>query len=110
MDWIELLKMIFELDRQLDAAIAHLGPAIYLLLFAVVFCEIAFIPVFFLPGDPLLFICGALCATGALNIWAIMPLLVMACVGGSIVGYQIGRSVGQKISSANYRWIDRTAL
>jgi membrane-associated protein len=110
MDWIELLKMIFELDRQLDAAIAHLGPAIYLLLFAVVFGEIAFIPLFFLPGDPLLFICGALCATGALSIWILTPLLFCACVSGSVVSYRIGRAVGNRISSANYRWLDRDAL
>jgi membrane-associated protein len=110
MDWVELLRMVLHLDQQLDSAIAHLGPAIYLMLFVVVFCEIAFIPLFFLPGDPLLFICGALCATGALSIWAVMPLLFTACVVGSIVSYYVGRAVGKRISSANHRWLDRTAL
>jgi membrane-associated protein len=110
MDWLELLWMVLHLDKQLDTAIAHLGPAVYLMLFAVVFCEIAFIPLFFLPGDPLLFICGALCATGALSIWAVTPLLFIACVTGSVVSYQIGRALGERIAGANYRWLDRTAL
>src|SRR5947209_2660836 len=110
MDWVELLRMVLHLDQQLDSAIAHLGPAVYLMLFAVVFCEIAFIPLFFLPGDPLLFICGALCATGALNIWAVTPLLFVACLAGSVVSYRTGRALGDRIATGNYRWIDRTAL
>jgi membrane-associated protein len=110
MDWIDLLQMIVHLDQQLDGAIAQLGSAAYLLLFAVVFCEIAFIPVFFLPGDPLLFISGALCATGALSIWFLMPLLFVACVAGSIVSYQIGRAAGDRVSSADYKWLNRAAL
>jgi membrane-associated protein len=110
MDWTELPWMLLHLDQQLDIAVAHLGPAVYLMLFAVVFCEIAFIPLFFLPGDPLLFICGALCATGALKIWIVMPLLFTACVAASLVSYRTGRAVGQKLSRSNYRWLDRTAL
>jgi membrane-associated protein len=110
MDWTELLWMVLHLDQRLDSAIAHLGPAVYLMLFAVLFCEIAFIPLFFLPGDPLLFICGALCATGALNIWAVTPLLFVACVTGSVVSYQIGRALGERIAGVNYKWLDRTAL
>src|SRR4051812_45698463 len=102
--------MVLHLDQQLDSAIAHLGPAVYVLIFAVVFWELAFIPLFFLPGDPLLFICGALCASGALNIRAVTPLLFTACLTGSLVSYQIGRAVGEKLSVTNYRWVDRTAL
>lgn len=110
MDWTDFFWMLLHLDRQLDIAVAHLGPAVYLMLFAVVFCEIAFIPLFFLPGDPLLFICGALCATGALNIWIATPLLFTASVAGSLVSYQIGRAIGDKLSRSNYRWLDRAAL
>ena len=110
MDWLELLQMLLHLDQQLDSVVAALGPAVYLLLFAVVFCEISFLPLFFLPGDPLLFICGALCATGALSIGVVMPVLFAACVGGSIVNYRIGRAVGETISSAQSKWVDPAAL
>jgi membrane-associated protein len=110
MSWIELLEMILHLDQQLDIAIVQLGPTIYLMLFAVVFCEIAFLPLFFLPGDPLLFICGALCAAGALNIWAVMPILFAACVAGNVTGYQIGRLLGNRISGTGHAWLNREAL
>src|SRR5690242_16870535 len=110
MDWIELLQMILHLDQQLDSAVAHLGSAIYVVLFAVVFLEIGVIPLFFLPGDPLLFICGALASTGVLSIWVLMPLLFVACVGGSAVSYQVGRALGTVISSAEHKWLDPTAL
>src|SRR3982751_6914972 len=110
MDSMELLQLGLHFDRHLESVIALYGTTVYLMLFAVVFCEIAFIPLFFLPGDPLLFICGALCATGVLKIWIVMPLLFTACVAASLVSYRIGRAVGQKLSRSNYRWLDRTAL
>ena len=110
MSGLELLQMALKLDQHLEGAISQLGPAVYLMLFAVVFCEIAFIPLFFLPGDPLLFICGALCAAGALSIGIVMPLLFVACVAGSVVSYGTGRAIGQTIFSTDRRWIDAAAL
>jgi membrane-associated protein len=70
MDWIGLLQLGLHFDRHLESVVALYGMAIYVMLFAIVFCEIAFIPLFFLPGDPLLFICGALCAAGSLKLVA----------------------------------------
>jgi membrane-associated protein len=83
---------------------------VYAMLFAIVFVEIAFLPLFFLPGDPLIFICGAFAATGSLNVWLVMPVLFAATVGGSIINYWIGRAIGEKVYTANYRWLDKNAL
>src|SRR5690242_5095699 len=110
MDSIELLQMIVHLDQQLDVAVGHLGPVVYGVLFAVVFLEIGVIPLFFLPGDPLLFICGALASTGALSIWVLMPLLFAACLGGSLASYQMGRVLGRTVSSGDHKWLDPAAL
>ena len=55
MDFLQLLHFFTSLDAQLGQLIAAHGHLIYLLLFAIVFCEIAFLPLFFLPGDPLIF-------------------------------------------------------
>lgn len=74
------------------------------------FCEIAFLPLFFLPGDPLIFICGAFCATGAISLWIVMPLLFVATVAGSAVNFRIGRAIGQKVFTQDYRWLDQAAL
>lgn len=110
MNWIELLQMGLNFDRHLESIIALYGATVYVMLFAIVFSEIAFIPLFFLPGDPLLFVCGALCATGVMNVAILVPLLFVAAVAGSIVNYWIGRAIGQKLYTTDYKWVDKAAL
>ncbi|SMG57693.1 VTT domain-containing protein [Paraburkholderia susongensis] len=110
MNLMNVLQIALHLDQHLSALIQQFGTAIYALLFLVVFVEYGFLPLFFLPGDPLIFICGALAATGALNAWIVAPVLFVATIGGSIVGYGLGRAVGQKVYTANYYWLNRSAL
>ncbi|HEY4297241.1 MAG TPA: VTT domain-containing protein [Paraburkholderia sp.] len=110
MDLLNLLQIALHLDQHLNALILQFGTGIYALLFVVVFVEYGFLPLFFLPGDPLIFICGALAATGALNAWIVAPVLFVATVGGSIVGYALGRAFGEKVYTANYRWLNQHAL
>ena len=110
MDLMHLLQVALHFDSHLGGLIEQYGTAVYAMLFAIVFVEIAFLPLFFLPGDPLIFICGAFAATGALNVWLVIPVLFAATVGGSIVNYWIGRAIGEKVYTANYRWLDKNAL
>ena len=110
MDWMQLLHTVLHLDRNLGAVIAQYGLAVYAILFAMVFVEIGILPLFFLPGDPLLFVCGAFCATGAMNIWAVMGVLFAATVGGSCLNHRIGQAVGQRVFTRDYRWLDKAAL
>jgi len=110
MNLINVLQIALHLDQHLSALILQFGSAVYALLFVVVFVEYGFLPLFFLPGDPLIFICGALAATGALNVWIVAPVLFVATVGGSIVGYGLGRAVGEKVYTSNYVWLNRGAL
>src|SRR5258707_10820873 len=110
MDVMHLLQIALHFDRHLGGLIGQYGAAVYAMLFAIVFVEIAFLPLFFLPGDPLIFICGAFAATHALNVWLVMPVLFAATVLGSIVNYGIGRAIGEKVYTADYRWLDRNAL
>jgi len=110
MDWLHLLQTALHFDQHVGSAAAQYGAAIYAMLFAIIFCEIAFIPLFFLPGDPLLFICGAFCATGAISIWIVMPVLFVATVAGSVVSYRVGRAIGSTVFTRDYRWLDKAAL
>ena len=110
MTLMNALQIALHLDQHLSALIVQFGTAIYALLFVVVFVEYGFLPLFFLPGDPLIFICGALAATGALNVWIIAPVLFVATVAGSLVGYAIGHAVGDKVYTRNYYWLNRNAL
>lgn len=107
---MQILQLVLHFDRHLGDAIAQYGTLVYFMLFAIVFCEMAFLPLFFLPGDPLLFICGAFCAMGGISPWLVMPVLFVAAVAGSMVNYGIGRRIGRSVFTRDYRWLDRAAL
>lgn len=110
MDFLQLLHALLHFDQNLGGLIAQHGALVYAALFVLVFLEIGLLPLFFLPGDPLLFICGAFCATGAMSLWALIPALYVATVLGSVLNYAIGRAVGEQVYAHNSRWLDRDAL
>jgi len=110
MDFMQLLHVVPHFDVHLGSAIAEHGTAIYAILFTIIFVEIGIVPLFFLPGDPLLFLCGAFCATGAISIWIVAPVLFAATIAGSVLSYWSGRVVGQRVFTHEYRWLDKAAL
>lgn len=110
MDFLQFFDMILHVDKYLGTFIAEYGTMVYVVLFAIVFCETGLVVLPFLPGDSLLFIAGAFCATGAMNEWLLMSLLVIAAVTGNTVNYWIGRAIGQKVFTHDYRWLDKDAL
>jgi len=55
-------------DKELAAITAKYGTATYAILWGIVFAETGLVITPFLPGDSLLFACGALCALGSLNL------------------------------------------
>lgn len=110
MDFMQLLDMILHIDKYLGIVIAEYGTMAYVVLSGIVFAETGLVVFPFLPGDTLLFIGGAFCASGAMNIWLLMALLVTAAVTGNTVNYWIGRAIGKKVFTHDYRWIDRAAL
>ncbi|HYD79218.1 MAG TPA: VTT domain-containing protein [Paucimonas sp.] len=110
MDWMQLLDMIMHIDKSLGLIIQQYGTMVYVVLFAIVFAETGLVIFPFLPGDSLLFIGGAFCATGAMNIWLLMALLLVAAIGGNTVNYWIGSAIGHRVFTHDYKWIDREAL
>ena len=106
-----LLDWVLHVDKQhLEDLIRNYGSLVYFLLAAIVFSETGLVVTFFLPGDTLLFIGGAICAGGGMNIWFLMALLIVAAVSGSTLNYWIGSYIGHKVFTHNYRWIDQDAL
>jgi len=69
----------------------------YVILVAIVFTETGLLVGFFLPGDSLLITAGLVAATGALDIWWLNGLLIVAAVVGDSVGYAIGYRAGPRI-------------
>lgn len=101
-----LVDLFFHLDRHLNEWVGALGPWIFVVLFAIVFCETGLVVTPFLPGDSLLFALGALAATEA----SVLPLaLLLAVLGGAAilgdtVNYAIGARVGPRVFCSTTRW------
>ena len=110
MDLMQLFDMILHVDKTLGTLLAQYGTYVYIVLFAIVFCETGLVLFFFLPGDTLLFIAGAFCATGQMNYPLLMALLITAAVTGNTVNYYVGRAIGHRVFTHNYRWINKDAL
>ncbi len=110
MELSELFGMLLHVDKTLGTMLVNYGAAVYALLFAIVFAETGLVVFPFLPGDTLLFVGGAFCASGTMNVWLLVSLLIVAAVTGNTVNYLIGRAIGSKAYTQNYRWLDRHAL
>jgi membrane-associated protein len=92
-----LLDLFLHLDRHLADFVALYGVWIYAALFIIIFAETGLVLTPFLPGDSLLFAAGALAATGALDVWLLLGLLMAAAILGDAVNYSIGRYVGPRV-------------
>jgi membrane-associated protein len=110
MDLMQFFDMIVHVDKTLGTLLAQYGIYVYAVLFAIVFCETGLVVLFFFPGDTLLFIAGAFCATGQMNLALLMTLLVIAAVTGNTLNYWIGEAIGQRVFTHDYRWINKDAL
>lgn len=110
MDFAQFFDLILHVDKYLGEVIKNYGALVYVLICAIVFCETGLVVMFFLPGDTLLFIGGAFCASGAISVWALMGLLIVAAVSGSTLNYWIGSFIGHKVFTNRYRWLDQDAL
>ena len=110
MDFMQFFDMVLHVDTYLGTVIEQYGTMVYWVLFAIVFCETGLVVLPFLPGDTLLFIGGAFCATGAMNEWLLIALLIVAAVGGNTINYWIGSAIGHKVFTHDYKWIDKAAL
>lgn len=110
MDLVQFLGMLVHVDKTLGILIDQYGTLVYAVLFAIVFCETGLVVLFFFPGDTLLFIAGAFCATGQMNLAVLISLLVLAAVTGNTLNYWIGSKIGQRVFTHDYRWINKEAL
>ena len=112
MEWLaSLWEIALHLDRHLADFLAAHGAWVYALLFAIVFCETGLVVMPFLPGDSLLFVIGALAATGGISPQVAAATLVCAALCGDNVNYWIGRWLGPRVFGASdARWFNRRHL
>lgn len=98
---LELFNHIRHLD--FEWLFAHYGTAIYVVLFLIIFIETGLVAMPFLPGDSLLFTAGLFARAGMLDLSYLLILLFIAAVVGDNCNYWIGRKIGLKIFTLNFR-------
>jgi membrane-associated protein len=111
-----LWDLLVHLDTHLASLLQQYGTWVYLLLFAIVFCETGLVVTPFLPGDSLLFVAGTLWAAADMDLRALAATFVCAALLGDNCNYWIGRYLGPRV----FRWeqsrlfnraaLDRTRL
>ncbi len=106
----ELLDFILHIDRYLNDIILQYGFATYLILFLIIFVETGLVIMPLLPGDSLLFAAGTFAFKGSLNIYYLIILLFIAAVLGDTLNYMIGKYLGPKVFSRDYKLIKRAHL
>jgi len=92
-----LIGFVMHVDVHLAQFVQAYGAWVYALLFAIIFVETGVVVMPFLPGDSLLFVVGALCGLGLMNLPLTLALLVAAAVLGNQSNYTIGRVVGARV-------------
>ena len=93
------IDIVLHLDKHLQVLIQNYGVWIYAILFLIIFCETGLVVTPFLPGDSLLFVAGALAATGGMHVHTLFLVLVAASFLGDNTNYWIGRFFGPKVFS-----------
>jgi membrane-associated protein len=106
-----LIDFILNVDEHIGSFVATYGVWVYALLFAIVFVETGLVVMPFLPGDSLLFVVGALCGAGLMNLPLAMAVLIVAAILGDQTNYTIGRYFGPKVFQwENSRFFNKRAF
>jgi membrane-associated protein len=105
------VDLVLNLDKHLVLMVEQYGAWIYAILFAVIFSETGFVVTPFLPGDSLLFVAGAVAATGGMDVHLLVALLILAAVLGNSVNYAVGRWLGRHFfTNRGSRWLNPAHL
>jgi membrane-associated protein len=108
-----VIDLFLHLDTHLTQLVEQHQTGVYAILFFVIFAETGFVVTPFLPGDSLLFACGALAARGSLSLFLVLVILSAAAILGNFVNYAVGRRFGERIGKGNRwvkpRYLERTA-
>jgi len=105
-----LIDLFLHLDQHLGQLISQYGIWTHLILFLIVFCETGLVITPFLPGDSLLFAAGTFAALGALDLWLVMLLLIVAAIVGDTVNYWIGAYIGPRAFKGDIRFLRKEYL
>ena len=105
------IDILLHLDQHLIWLTENYGGWVYLILFLIIFCETGLVVAPFLPGDSLLFVAGAIAASGAMDVQWLVALLTLAAFLGDNTNYWIGRYFGSRLfTRTDSRFLNRAYL
>jgi membrane-associated protein len=110
MDLMQFFDMILHVDKTLGTLLAQYGVYVYIVLFAIVFCETGLVVLFFFPGRHPAVHCRRLLRHRRDELSAADALLIIAAVTGNTLNYYIGGAIGHRVFTHDYRWLNKDAL
>jgi membrane-associated protein len=108
------ITLFLNLDQNLSVVVNDYGVWTYFILFFIIFFETGFVILPFLPGDSLLFMCGAAAAGGIMDLQWVIGAIIIGAVLGDTVNYWIGNYLGIHVFMERFptlvkkEYIDRT--
>ncbi len=85
----------------ITGALGHMSGSVAIVLIAVlVFGETAIFLGFVLPGEAAVVFGGVLASRGHLSLPALIAVVVVTAVAGPLVGYQVGKRMGDRLFTA----------
>ncbi|GLU30663.1 VTT domain-containing protein [Trinickia caryophylli] len=99
--------LVLHIDAFLGDFVSQYGAWVYAVLFLIVFCETGLVILPFLPGDSLLFIGGAFCASGKMDLASLIGLLLLASIAGNSLNFAIGKAIGPAVFKTRIRFVER---
>ena len=92
-----LMDLVLHLAKHLGILINNYGAWVYVILFLIILFETGLVVTPFLPGDSVIFAASAFAALGLLNIFILIPSLMVAAILGDTINYNIGTHLGQRL-------------
>jgi len=111
---LSIIELFIHIDQNLPMIIQQYGTWTYFLLFFIIFLETGFVVTPFLPGDSLLFVSGAVAASGLLQLQWLFAAFITGAILGDTVNYWIGNYLGLRVVQHRFpnilkkEYIDRT--
>ncbi len=114
--FLKFVDIVRHLDKYLDQITRDYGTWTYAILALIIFCETGLVVLPFLPGDSLLFACGAVAMRddSGLNPYALGALLIVCAIAGDTVNYHVGKAIGPRVMKSetskflNKKHLERT--
>lgn len=107
---MNFIEELLHFDRYIPVIMDNYGVLIYVLLFLIIFCETGLVVTPFLPGDSIIFACGALAAVSGMNILVLIVIFFSAAILGDGTNYLIGKKLGERLVNSNSRFIKKSYI